>query len=359
MSEFDQFAGFDELCAAWRFDDSRAGRAKAQRRDAQQAYDAGVGDAEQHAVVLAAAKACMIRHEIYTRGLAQFIRIGYENFSPGGPKIAAPPPRAPAPAAAPPPPDAVMEAFFRVWTVWPRNEEFPEREQAAASFWREAARKWGVVKLEAACMQYVKRFNDPEIGVIYPRQLKTVVQDDEEIELLLEVIRRAPTPRVLAEGAAAYAAYPDYPGKVAKESDSMVFYRRHIKPPQRFAFFVACRAYASDRRMEVMDDPSAMKFTKAFNSFVAEWQHHDIRDAAETILCRAIQEACPACVRVVDNLAVAYLVGTKKLPVDEVPAEIFRRFKVENAEELGRQVIEAVYEKACKKLGVVLNCKVG
>lgn len=258
--------------------------------------------------------------------------------------------------------DEIDAAFETMWPRWPQNPDRPGRRSKAASSWRAAARRRGLANIVAAAERYVAWFGDPANGIIHPRHLSNFVSDDDEIDTQLEAIALAPSPRVVAEFQAAWAAYPDFIGRDSKERDSLQFYVRHVPRDDRFAFLMATQVYADERGGETRGNSDKVRYTKAFVSFVAEWKSVDITRPLQRALFTPIWDALVGAGNRLGDIAsdmIERFIGgcneTLKLPIPEIPAEVVRRLpeymtRGVNASAIGAQIIERAYDEAMQRV---------
>jgi hypothetical protein len=171
---------------------------------------------------------------------------------------------------------AVMAAFRRVWEFWPPNEDFPEKLAKAEDAWQKTARHRDLGVMVDTCKYYARYFGDPTNGMEFPMHLcNFLAKDDYAIfDEWAAKTKAGPTEQDEAEFDAMYAWYPQHRAKDHERHSALLFWRRHIKPEQRFDFFVAVQSYRSERRDSSTVVAEQELYTMGFIRFVGEWRIH-------------------------------------------------------------------------------------
>lgn len=174
---------------------------------------------------------------------------------------------------------AVIAAFEEVWPLWPRND-FPQSQKDAKAAFKDAAKSLGLDVVMAACKAYIDHFSDVSNGLLNPKHLKNFLGEDDgdTARMWYEHAKNMPTDAEKTEFQGVWAWYPEYDNKELQFRDAFSFWRRHVRPEDRFDFLCAVKAYRSRRRGELnkVKDPVELKeqekFTLGFIKFVARWR---------------------------------------------------------------------------------------
>jgi hypothetical protein len=174
----------------------------------------------------------------------------------------------------------VNGCLARILETWPRNDSRPENNyQPALAAIHQLRHRYSFGDIEATCRLFADTYNDPASGILHAYHLKNFLDED----IFSEWNRKmalAPKPEDVTAFSSVWEWYPDFTNKSVPKTykDCLLFWIRHIKTEERWAFLSAVKAYHHDRRSEKQSGDTTKQYTKNLIGFIGTWRETKFAD---------------------------------------------------------------------------------